>query len=637
MRADGAGDAVKCRLEGFLKVACLMVFCLHVAEAAAPEAVDLFPPRQKLSGTRPRVLLRPSDTPYAVSVKQLRSLKRDAAFKRVIDQLKRQKNAAAKALVRLCTGDTQQAQEAVSLLRSYRCPERTDTFHMYFKLMYMGLAYDWLWDFPGFTEEVKKEVRSHVAPLAARALRMTNDHMFHNYIWMAGGGLAIWAFATAGEDAEADKTYDRIRNRFNTGLFPAWSYLDGVPSEPMGYWSLYVLAPGFFTLLAGQSAAETNCIERSRRFLAPHINNLVHCVLPNLRYIPWGDLQGGPNGGVTHEMAGFVDAAAWALRSPYCAHLSGRIKKVRGLSRFYGETAMWYLIYSRHVQVEPKEPPLSFHAGGTHSGHFITRGSWDKSAAVVTLKATDHFGDHHHYDQGSFIIYREELLAVDPPVYRKVRGPQQRTDNHNTLLFGGKGQRAVRGQWFVMVADFLKNLDKGRKLETGGMLYAVDHGSWSEAAVQFAQAYDRGLVKSAVRQLLFIRPSTVVVVDHIQVPPGAEDKTVEWLLHVPAEPSVGKTSVLAEGKRSYLRCDAVLSAEVAIKTGQSDVGTWRCTFRYPGKAESTLVHVLETGDRADASRKAVYECSVQKQGVLFTMKSHRFLFHRGSEFHIEKK
>lgn len=53
--------------------------------------------------------------------------------------------------------------------------------------------------------------------------------------------------------------------------------------------------------------------------------------------------------------------------------------------------------------------------------------------SIVTLRSTDHFGDHHHHDQGSFVIYRNGLLAVDPPVYRKVRGPQQPTEVHNTL------------------------------------------------------------------------------------------------------------------------------------------------------------------------------------------------------------
>ena len=78
------------------------------------------------------------------------------------------------------------------------------------------------------------------------------------------------------------------------------------------------------------------------------------------------------------------------------------------------------------------------------------------TATIVAFRCTNHFGDHHHYDQGSFLIWHNGLLAVDPPVYRKVRGPQQLTENHNTLLVGGRPQRPVRGQWFTTVEEFQK-------------------------------------------------------------------------------------------------------------------------------------------------------------------------------------
>ena len=305
--------------------------------------------------------------------------------------------------------------------------------------------------------------------------------MFHNYIWMSAGGVALWALATAGEDAAADRLFEQIRQRFNRGLYPAWRYLDGLPSEPMGYWALYVFTPGVWTLLAAQSAFETDLVGTVRTrhgdWLDRNFENLIHSTLPDMRYIPWGDLQGGPNGSVTHEMAGVIDGATWALRSPHGARFSRWLQAKRGLERFYGETAMFYMLYARQPQAEPADPPLSFLAGNRQSGHFIARSGWDDGATVVAFRCTDHFGDHHHYDQGSFLIWRNGLLAVDPPVYRKVRGPQQLTEHHNTLLLGGRPQRPVRGQWFVTVEDFQKNLQGGRKLETGDILFSHDAGT----------------------------------------------------------------------------------------------------------------------------------------------------------------
>ena len=61
-----------------------------------------------------------------------------------------------------------------------------------------------------------------------------------------------------------------------------------------------------------------------------------------MRFVPWGDIVAGPNGGATHEMADKIDALTWALRSASGAFLSRRLAEKRGLERFYGETAISY-------------------------------------------------------------------------------------------------------------------------------------------------------------------------------------------------------------------------------------------------------------------------------------------------------
>ena len=413
-------------------------------------ASEIIPPLSQIKKDHPRVLLRPKACLESMSLADLRALPKDADYQALLTQLRSEKAACAQAMVWLLTGESAAADRAVATLRAYRYPGEVDTFHVYFTLTQLALAYDWLHDYPAFTPELKAEVRSRVLPLAERGLKYADDHMFHNYIWMSAGGVALWALATAGDDAEADRLFERMRQRFNTGLFPAWKYLDGLPSEPMGYWSLYVFSPGMLTILGAQSAFESNLvrfIEKSDgNWLNRHFENLIYSTLPDMRYIPWGDLQGGPNGGVTFDMAGIIDALTWATQSSHGAWFSRWLAEKRGLRRFRGETAIFYFLYTRQMKTPPAAPSLlSFLAGNNLSGHFIARSGWDDGATIVTLRATDHFGDHHHYDQGSFIIYRNGLLAVDPPVYRKVRGPQQPTEVHNTLLLGGQGQRPARG------------------------------------------------------------------------------------------------------------------------------------------------------------------------------------------------
>ncbi|MGQ9573926.1 MAG: hypothetical protein ACUVUC_01285 [Thermoguttaceae bacterium] len=594
------------------------------------QAEELIPPLARIKLDRPRVLLRPRPTPHAICLADLQALPRDAEFDQMLQQLRRQEHAAAQAMVWLLTQDPAPADRAVRRMLAYRYPGKVDTFHMFGHLTEFGLGYDWLYGYPGFDKAARSQVRANVAPLARQAIRAADDHVFHNYIWMSAGGLALWALATAGEDDSCNLLFEQVRRRYNEGLYPAWRYLDGLPSEPMGYWALYVFTPGVWTLLAAQSAFETDLVGavrvRQGAWLDRHFENLIHSTLPDMRYIPWGDLQGGPNGGVTHEMAGLIDAAAWALGSPHGVQFSRWLAGKRGLQRFYGETALFYMLYTRHLRAESAWPPLSFLAGNRQSGHFIARSGWDDNATIVAFRSTDHFGDHHHYDQGSFLIYRRGLLAVDPPVYRQIRGPQQKTEHHNTLLVGGRPQRPVRGQWFRTVEEFQKNLQAGRRLETGDICFWQDAGPWAAVAGQFAQAYDCDALASCVRQLLFLRPDKVVVVDRLLAVPGKQLPHVEWLLQFPQPPREDQGGLVASNGKSWLRCRAVLPGGAKPVISATPVHTHRVSLAYPATAELALVHLLEVGDGTAAGPPARVAASQAGRSIQLSLDGWRFVF-----------
>ena len=597
------------------------------------------PAASQLRTDRPRVLLRPGATPFAVSLDQLRTLPRDGEFPRLLEQLRRQRDVSAQAMVWLLTGEKAFADSAIARMLRYRVPDKYDTFHIHSRLTEFGYAYDWLYNYEGFTPEIKAEIRRNVLPLARQGLRNTNDHIFHNYVWMSGGGAFIWALATAGEDEDATALYEGLRARFNNGLFPASVYLDGLPSEPLGYWTYYVLNPGALVLLASQSASETDilgAIRKNGNWFGRQYENLIQSVLPDLRFIPWGDLQSGPNGGITREEAGIIDALAWALDSPEGVWLSRNLAAKRGLGRFNGETAIYYMIYSRLLNVAPAQPPLSFLAGNNRSGHFIARSDWGDNATVVSLGCQDHFGDHHHYDQGGFMIYRNGLLAVDPPVYNKVAGPQQPTSVHNTLLIGGNGQRRCRGQWFTTMAEFEENRTDGPRLETGDILFYNDSGTWAATACQFAQAYPAETVTSCVRQLLFVRPGTVVVVDNLEAPAGSSLQQVEWLLQLPQTPLIERNIVTGDNGRSWLRCTP-LSSKMDLNISPTDVNTRRVSYRYEGAPRLHLVHLLEAGDNGNAGQGLKVKVRETKEALEVSLGEQTFVFQTHSPFKVMMK
>lgn len=623
----------------------LIVTALQLITASSTaSAGDVIPDLSLISRERPRLLLRPHPTALAISLDQLRNGPKGEDYEELLQQLKGEDNAAANALIWLLTGDVSAADLAIARMAEYEQPERYNTFHIHSRLTEFGLAYDWLYGYSGFSEEIRREIRRRVMPTAWRGYRNSNDHMFHNYVWMSAGASAIWALATAGEDAESDRLFKSLAERFNSGLFPAMRYLEGLPSEPLGYWFYYDFHPCMLTLLATQSAFEKDIVGMIAReqedWVGRHFMTIVQGILPDLRFIPWGDLQSGSNGGVTIRAAGMIDAMTWCLNSPEGAWLGQWLAEKRGPERFHGWTAVFFMIYSRSLQVEPEEPALSYLSGNYQAGHFVARSGWDENATIVAFRNSDHYGDHNHHDQGSFIVYRNGLLAVDPPVYEKVRGPQEPTAVHNTLLLGGEGQRDCRGQNFLTVEIFEENRTGGPMLETGDILFSAEKGDWAAVAGQFAQAYEAGLVDSCVRQLLFLRPGTILVVDHLRAPPGNSLPSVEWLLQVPNKPEITTEGMWTSNGRSRLRLepDTPESKVVSPVVRSTQVRSYTISLGYnlPDSGEASreellLVHRLEVGPEAEPeahttamdSRRGpdYYDIVINERAFRFNLKS----------------
>ncbi|MBA4387535.1 MAG: hypothetical protein C0404_06110 [Verrucomicrobia bacterium] len=574
------------------------------------------PPREAIRPDHPRVLLRPSATNVAVSLEQLKGIPRDDEFVRMLEQLRGQKSAAAQAMVWLLTGEKAAADAGVALMLGYKAPDDINSFKVYFGLRELALAYDWLHAYEGFSAESRARVRRNAAPLVDAGLRISDDHVFHNYVWLSAGGLALWAMATAGEDEASDRTYDAIRNRLNTRLLPGLEYLDGAPGESMWYWALYDLSPAALSVLAAQSASERDIFGELKSgygdSLARQFTHTLICTFPDLGYTPFGDTKtgadvntSGPDGSVTHEMAGVLCGMSWALKSGEGAWFDRWIAGKRGLRRFYGETAIFYFIYARNQRAAAIAPPLAFLAGNRRGGHLLARSGWDDAATVVALRATDHFGDHNHFDQGSFIVYRNGMLAVDQRIYKKVAGPQQASETHNTLLINGKGQRPVRGQNFRTVQEFEASLAAGARLETGDIISCQDTNDWTAVSAQIAQAYPDGLVKSCIRQMLYLRPGTVVIVDRLQAPEGRQLGEIRWLLHVPKGATVEGGTLMASNAKSFLRCRQLLPGRAVPEKSEALMPSCeRYAFPVRGESSLVLVHAMEIGDGSPGVEQA---------------------------------
>ncbi len=582
----------------------LLLLTLLSVCAAPLAALDVIPPREQIVSSRPRVLLTAESSPLAVSLEQLRTAEHDE-YEAMLAKISGIPNAACQAMVWRLTGDSTAADSAVAMLSAYRydSSKSYDTFDVYFTLLEHALAYDWMHDYSGLSNMARATARYNLNKFAReQGMKWQQDHIFHNYVWMSAAGTMIWALASAGDDASSDSLYDDIRARMNDGLYPGMQYLDGLPTESYSYWSQYDFTGAVWPVLAAQSASGQDLVGRIETeqgdWLRRHFLNEIHNVYPNMRFTPWGDVVGGPNGSVTHEMAGVLDAATWALKSPQGAHFSQWLKGKRGTGRFYGITGVFYMLYTRMIDTPAQEPQLSFLAGGgSQGGHLTARSGWDSDATIVSFGVKDHYGDHNHYCQGQFTIYRNGLLATDPLVYQHVNGPQQPADVHSTLVIGGNKQEERHGQSHGSLSSFMSNLDLGQRLNTGDFLFHEEGGDWVAASGQYAQAYAPGVVESCVRQLLFIRPATVVVMDWLTAPEGESLGTVDWLLQLAAEPTIDPRRVWATNDSSAISCLSLSpDQEINITVQETSVNTWRTKFSYEAGNTLQVAHILTMGE-----------------------------------------
>jgi hypothetical protein len=201
---------------------------------------------------------------------------------------------------------------------------------------------------------------------------------------------------------------------------------------------------------------------------------------------------------------------------------------------------------------------------------------------------------------------------------------------------GGQPQRPVRGQWFKTIEDFQKNLTEGRQLETGDILFWKEAGDWAAVAGQFAQAYAPGQVQTCVRQVLFVRPGKIVVVDQLVAPANRPLPEVQWLLQLPKPPSIEDGSLGVSNGKSWLRCRALSPAGLPPVVEATPVNTHRVSLRYHGDSSLKLIHLLEVGDGLTAEKSASAATEASGDAIKLTLGGKTFRFSSRPPFAIEE-
>lgn len=288
-------------------------------------------------------------------------------------------------------------------------------------------------------------------------------------------------------------------------------------------------------------------------------------------------------------------------------------------------------------------------------GQVFMRSGAGPEDTYLMLSVDGQTGQHRHYDAGHFTLYRQGFLALDTGTRHgntdNLQNYFAQTIAHNCVLIKMPGEKPSRYWNGTVVAQA-----GGQNLQVGSKVVAFETDAHSSyVAMDLAPVYAAEKCASYTRQILFVMPDHVVVMDRVVSTDPGYAKT--WLLHLANEPRLQDGTLQAEQGDGRIFCRTMLPADAtlelvggpgreflvegvnyAITDGPSEVivkneytgikklemaevpelmGRWRLEVR-PGaaRAEDVFLHLLQVGNHGLTAMSAATVRQDGPQAVL---------------------
>lgn len=284
---------------------------------------------------------------------------------------------------------------------------------------------------------------------------------------------------------------------------------------------------------------------------------------------------------------------------------------------------------------EPEAPlelrsfPLAHAATGI--GKVYARSDWTDQAAWLRFECGDFWNAHQHLEAGNFEIFARAPLATESGEYTDYIDSHSvnwliRTVAHNCLLIhqpseswprmrdGGRNAyandsgQAWKWEWPVQT---LPQWQARRESFHRADLLAYDNSpARLFVAADCTRAYSPAKLAQWTRQIVFVRPGTFVVFDHVVS--TKPEFTKSWLLHCRNEPAIRGNSFALTNGAGHLTVQTLLPEKPVLRKVQgytyrgqtfeprrSGLTPLACKWRVevePGeaRAEDFFLHVLQT-------------------------------------------
>jgi len=542
------------------------------------------------AGRRPALLIAPEDPFSGLPMLKARYV---AGFKPSDDM-------PGWALSWQLTGDPTFADRALSQMRTTHPPTGGRPSRTWRDYVEWSLAFDWLYTYSGFDEDLKNRIAQDLFSAAAGMLRSPDMAdptrvYYHNYNVRF---LAFAAFPLAALQGHADldqrcapfrrQAEQALANVLDTASFvtPKGSYHESLDYMRIT-WAALVLLAELYRTTGGFDPAEQCSV-------FPNMGETyLYKLLPDGTPSRENDQEFPLLDSRDTAVLGY---AVHRFKDPYAAWL---LRK----SGFVGQ--QWVVPVLEFLwndpQVAPRDPSGPTEAELPHQrlfpgvGHLVMRDGWRPDSTWIEFDCGGYFAKHQHLHQNQFTIYHKGYLAIDSGAdYTDIESPHylnyyRRTVAHNTMLVYEPGEKFFWGDNILAAAndggqrmDSVRYWNTVRNREdwyrTGelwdiGSMCAIDYepGQYHYAMGDASKAYSHSKLRRFTRELVYVPDAhTLFVFDRVISTNQAFRKT--WLLHGVNEPSFlpgGRAFRFQEGSGELLaHCLLPHEAEIAKRGGR---------------------------------------------------------------------
>ena len=491
------------------------------------------------------------------------------------------------ALSYLLTGDESFARRAVEEMRRTRTPERVGS-RTYPDFVRWSLAFDWLYNYPGFDAALKDRVARELVSAGAQmlkdpGLRDPELASYHNYT-VRFLALAVFTLvAVEGHPsveaeaaplrAQARRTFEHILDQTQF-VTPDGGYHESMDYQRITYAPLALLAELYRT-------AENNDPALRYTVFRHYRDTYLYKVLPDGTTARDDDnefpfLLAQDNTVLGYAVNRFKDPyAAWMLRRSGWPSTKDWLVPV---TQFLWDDP---LVTPRDpAQTTEAELPRNYLFRGV--GHLVMRDGFGPDSTWIEFNSGPYLAKHDHLDQNHFVIYHKGYLATESGAdYTDTESPHylnyyRRTVAHNSMLVykpGEKffwsenvwpaandgGQRMDSSRYWNTIRS-REDFERTRDLWATGEMEMTDFapGLYAYARGNATHAYHPSKVELFTRELVYMPKDNVLVVfDRVRSTDPSYKKV--WLLHGVGEPlveSVEQGRAAGHGGTAYANASA---------------------------------------------------------------------------------